>query len=164
MSRSEALFEKANRFIPGGVNSPVRAFRGVGGTPVFFARGEGPYLFDVDGKRYVDYVCSWGPLILGHCHPDVLGALARQMHDGLSYGAPTELEVEMAELLCGLVPSMDKVRMVNSGTEATMSAIRLARGHTGRDKIVKFEGCYHGHVDALLVKAGSGALTLGEPT
>ena len=164
MSRSEALFEKANRFIPGGVNSPVRAFRGVGGTPVFFARGEGPYLFDADGKRYVDYVCSWGPLILGHCHPDVLGALARQMHDGLSYGAPTELEVEMAELLCGLVPSMDKVRMVNSGTEATMSAIRLARGHTGRDKIVKFEGCYHGHVDALLVKAGSGALTLGEPT
>jgi glutamate-1-semialdehyde 2,1-aminomutase len=164
MTRSEALFEKANRFIPGGVNSPVRAFRGVGGTPVFFARGEGPYLFDADGTRYIDYVCSWGPLILGHCHPDVLGALARQMHDGLSYGAPTELEVEMAELLCGLVPSMDKVRMVNSGTEATMSAIRLARGHTGRDKIVKFEGCYHGHVDALLVKAGSGALTLGEPT
>ncbi len=164
MTRSEVLFERANRFIPGGVNSPVRAFRGVGGTPVFFARGEGPYLFDADGKRYIDYVCSWGPLILGHCHPDVLGALARQMHDGLSYGAPTELEVEMAELLCSLVPSMDKVRMVNSGTEATMSAIRLARGHTGRDKIVKFEGCYHGHVDALLVKAGSGALTLGEPT
>ena len=164
MTRSEVLFEKANRFIPGGVNSPVRAFRGVGGTPVFFARGEGPYLFDADGKRYVDYVCSWGPLILGHGHPDVLGALTRQMHDGLSYGAPTELEVEMAELLCGLVPSMDMVRMVNSGTEATMSAIRLARAHTGRDKIVKFEGCYHGHVDALLVKAGSGALTLGEPT
>jgi glutamate-1-semialdehyde 2,1-aminomutase len=164
MTRSEALFQKANRFIPGGVNSPVRAFRGVGGTPVFFARGEGPYLFDVDGRRYTDYVCSWGPLILGHGHPDVLGALARQMHDGLSYGAPTELEVEMAELLCGLVPSMDMVRMVNSGTEATMSAIRLARGHTARDKIVKFEGCYHGHVDALLVKAGSGALTLGEPT
>jgi len=164
MTRSEVLFEKANRFIPGGVNSPVRAFRGVGGTPVFFARGEGPYLFDADGKRYVDYVCSWGPLILGHCHPEVLGALAHQMHDGLSYGAPTELEVEMAELLCGLVPSMDMVRMVNSGTEATMSAIRLARAHTGRDKIVKFEGCYHGHVDALLVKAGSGALTLGDPT
>ncbi len=164
MTRSEVLFEKANRFIPGGVNSPVRAFRGVGGTPVFFARGEGPYLFDADGMRYIDYVCSWGPLILGHGHPEVLGALTRQMHDGLSYGAPTELEVEMAELLCGLVPSMDMVRMVNSGTEATMSAIRLARGHTGRDKIVKFEGCYHGHVDALLVKAGSGALTLGEPS
>ena len=164
MTRSEALFEKANRFIPGGVNSPVRAFRGVGGTPLFFARGEGPYLFDADGKRYVDYVCSWGPLILGHGHPDVLGALAHQLHDGLSYGAPTELEVEMAELLCRLVPSMDMVRMVNSGTEATMSAIRLARAHTGRDRIVKFEGCYHGHVDALLVKAGSGALTLGEPT
>ena len=164
MTRSEALFEKANRFIPGGVNSPVRAFRGVGGTPLFFARGEGPYLFDADGKRYVDYVCSWGPLILGHGHPEVLGALAHQLHDGLSYGAPTELEVEMAELLCRLVPSMDMVRMVNSGTEATMSAIRLARAHTGRDRIVKFEGCYHGHVDALLVKAGSGALTLGEPT
>jgi len=164
MTRSEVLFEKANRIIPGGVNSPVRAFRGVGGTPVFFARGEGPYLFDADGMRYIDYVCSWGPLILGHGHPEVLGALTRQMHDGLTYGAPTELEVEMAELLCGLVPSMDMVRMVNSGTEATMSAIRLARGHTGRDKIVKFEGCYHGHVDALLVKAGSGALTLGEPS
>jgi glutamate-1-semialdehyde 2,1-aminomutase len=164
MTRSQVLFEKANRFIPGGVNSPVRAFRGVGGTPVFFARGEGPYLFDADGMRYIDYVCSWGPLILGHGHPEVLGALTRQMHDGLTYGAPTELEVEMAELLCGLVPSMAMVRMVNSGTEATMSAIRLARGHTGRDKIVKFEGCYHGHVDALLVKAGSGALTLGEPS
>jgi glutamate-1-semialdehyde 2,1-aminomutase len=164
MTRSEVLFEKANRIIPGGVNSPVRAFRGVGGTPVFFARGEGPYLFDADGMRYIDYVCSWGPLILGHGHPEVLGALTRQMHDGLTYGAPTELEVEMAELLCGLVPSMAMVRMVNSGTEATMSAIRLARGHTGRDKIVKFEGCYHGHVDALLVKAGSGALTLGEPS
>jgi glutamate-1-semialdehyde 2,1-aminomutase len=164
MTRSQVLFEKANRFIPGGVNSPVRAFRGVGGTPVFFARGEGPYLFDADGMRYIDYVCSWGPLILGHGHPEVLGALTRQMHDGLTYGAPTELEVEMAELLCSLVPSMAMVRMVNSGTEATMSAIRLARGHTGRDKIVKFEGCYHGHVDALLVKAGSGALTLGEPS
>ena len=164
MTRSQVLFEKASRFIPGGVNSPVRAFRGVGGTPVFFARGEGPYLFDADGMRYIDYVCSWGPLILGHGHPEVLGALSRQMHDGLSYGAPTELEVDMAELLCSLVPSMDMVRMVNSGTEATMSAIRIARGHTGRDKIVKFEGCYHGHVDALLVKAGSGALTLGEPT
>ncbi len=164
MTRSASLFEKANRFIPGGVNSPVRAFRGVGGTPVFFARGEGPYLFDADGRRYIDYVCSWGPLILGHGHPEVLGALAQQLHEGLSYGAPTELEVEMAELICRLVPSIEMVRMVNSGTEATMSAIRLARAHTGRDRIVKFEGCYHGHVDALLVKAGSGALTLGAPT
>ncbi len=164
MTRSATLFEKASRTIPGGVNSPVRAFRGVGGTPLFFARGEGPYLFDADGHRYIDYVCSWGPLILGHGHPEVLGALAQQMHAGLSYGAPTELEVEMAELICSLVPSIDMVRMVNSGTEATMSAIRLARAHTGRDRIVKFEGCYHGHVDALLVKAGSGALTLGTPT
>ncbi len=164
MTRSAMLFEKASRIIPGGVNSPVRAFRGVGGTPVFFARGEGPYLFDADGRRYIDYVCSWGPLILGHGHPEVLGALARQMHEGLSYGAPTELEVEMAELICSLVPSIEMIRMVNSGTEATMSAIRLARAHTGRNRIVKFEGCYHGHVDALLVKAGSGALTLGTPT
>ncbi|HNC70162.1 MAG TPA: glutamate-1-semialdehyde 2,1-aminomutase, partial [Pseudomonadales bacterium] len=164
MTRSATLFEKASRTIPGGVNSPVRAFRGVGGTPLFFARGEGPYLFDADGRRYIDYICSWGPLILGHGHPEVLGALAQQMHAGLSYGAPTELEVEMAELICSLVPSIDMVRMVNSGTEATMSAIRLARAHTGRDRIVKFEGCYHGHVDALLVKAGSGALTLGTPT
>lgn len=164
MSRSTTLFERANRCIPGGVNSPVRAFRGVGGTPVFFVRGEGPYLFDADGRRYIDYVCSWGPLILGHGHPAVLGALAQQMHSGLSYGAPTELEVDMAETICSLVPSIDMVRMVNSGTEATMSAIRLARAHTGRDLIVKFEGCYHGHVDALLVKAGSGALTLGTPT
>ena len=164
MTRSATLFERASRTIPGGVNSPVRAFRGVGGTPVFFARGEGPYLFDADGRRYIDYVCSWGPLILGHGHPAVLGALAQQMHAGLSYGAPTEPEVEMAELICSLVPSIDMVRMVNSGTEATMSAIRLARAHTGRDRIVKFEGCYHGHVDALLVKAGSGALTLGTPT
>ena len=164
MNRSAVLFERANRFIPGGVNSPVRAFRGVGGTPVFFARGEGPYLFDADGRRYIDYVCSWGPMILGHGHPAVLGALAQQLHEGLSYGAPTELEVEMAELICSLVPSIEMVRMVNSGTEATMSAIRLARAHTGRDRIVKFEGCYHGHVDALLVKAGSGALTLGTPT
>jgi glutamate-1-semialdehyde 2,1-aminomutase len=164
MNRSATLFEKASRFIPGGVNSPVRAFRGVGGTPLFFERGEGPYLFDADGKRYVDYVCSWGPLILGHGHPAVLEALAGQMQRGLSFGAPTELEIDLAEMVCRLVPSLDLVRMVNSGTEATMSAIRLARAHTGRDKIVKFEGCYHGHVDSLLVKAGSGALTLGEPT
>ena len=164
MSQSASLFERACRSIPGGVNSPVRAFRGVGGTPVFFNRGAGACLYDADGKRYIDYVCSWGPLILGHAHPRVLGALARQMQDGLGYGAPTALEVEMAELLRMLVPSLDMVRMVNSGTEATMSAIRLARAHTGRDCILKFEGCYHGHVDSLLVRAGSGALTLGEPT
>jgi len=164
MTHSEALFEKAQRFIPGGVNSPVRAFKGVGGTPIFFQRGEGPYLLDADGRRYIDYVGSWGPLILGHSHPAVVDALSRQLKDGLSYGAPTELEVEMAETLCALVPSLEMVRMVNSGTEATMSAIRLARAFTGRDKIIKFEGCYHGHVDALLVKAGSGALTLGEPS
>lgn len=163
MSRSEILFERARKVIPGGVNSPVRAFRGVGGTPVFFKHGAGPYLVDADDNRYIDYVGSWGPLILGHAHPAVLAALETQMRHGLSYGAPTELEVEMAELLCHLMPSLDMVRMVNSGTEATMSAIRLARGYTGRNKIVKFEGCYHGHVDSLLVKAGSGALTLGEP-
>jgi glutamate-1-semialdehyde 2,1-aminomutase len=164
MTHSEALFARAQQFIPGGVNSPVRAFKGVGGTPLFFQRGEGPYLLDADGRRYIDYVGSWGPLILGHSHPAVVEALSRQLKDGLSYGAPTELEVEMAETLCALVPSLEMVRMVNSGTEATMSAIRLARAFTGRDKIVKFEGCYHGHVDALLVKAGSGALTLGEPS
>ncbi len=163
MSRSEILFERAQKVIPGGVNSPVRAFRGVGGTPVFFKHGAGPYLVDADDNRYIDYVGSWGPLILGHAHPAVLAALETQMRHGLSYGAPTELEAEMAEVLCHLIPSLDMVRMVNSGTEATMSAIRLARGYTGRDKIVKFEGCYHGHVDSLLVKAGSGALTLGEP-
>ena len=163
MSRSETLFERAVKVIPGGVNSPVRAFRGVGGIPVFFKHGAGPYLVDVDDNRYIDYVGSWGPLILGHAHPAVLAALESQMRHGLSYGAPTELEVEMGELLCRLIPSLDMVRMVNSGTEATMSAIRLARGYTGRDKIVKFEGCYHGHVDSLLVKAGSGALTFGEP-
>lgn len=164
MNRSEALFARAGRVIPGGVNSPVRAFKGVGGNPLFFARGEGALLFDADGKRYIDYVCSWGPLILGHAHPRVLEALQQQMQNGLSYGAPTALEVEMAELLCSLMPSLEMVRMVNSGTEATMSAIRLARAHTGRNKIVKFEGCYHGHVDSLLVRAGSGALTLGEPS
>jgi glutamate-1-semialdehyde 2,1-aminomutase len=164
MHASETLFERACRVIPGGVNSPVRAFKGVGGKPVFFARGEGPYLFDADGKRYIDYVCSWGPLVLGHGHPAVLEALSVQMHRGLSFGAPTELEVDMAELLRRLMPSLEMVRMVNSGTEATMSAIRLARGFTSRNKILKFEGCYHGHSDALLVKAGSGALTLGEPS
>ena len=164
MHASDALFNRARQVIPGGVNSPVRAFKGVGGNPVFFARGEGPYLFDADGKRYIDYVCSWGPLVLGHGHAGVLGALSEQMRRGLSFGAPTELEVEMAELLRSLMPSLEMVRMVNSGTEATMSAIRLARGFTGRNKILKFEGCYHGHSDSLLVKAGSGALTLGEPS
>ena len=164
MSRSSELFARARRVIPGGVNSPVRAFKGVGGEPVFFARGEGPWLIDADGRRYVDYVGSWGPMILGHAHPEVVRAVQETAARGLGFGAPTELEVEMAELLCELVPSLERVRMVNSGTEATMSAIRLARGFTGRDLIVKFEGCYHGHSDSLLVKAGSGALTLGVPT
>ncbi len=164
MSRSQELFQAAQRVIPGGVNSPVRAFRPVGGEPVFIERAEGAYLFDPDGKRYIDYVGSWGPMIAGHAHPDVIEAVRAAALRGLSYGAPTELETRMAELLCQRVPSMDMVRMVNSGTEATMSAVRLARGYTGRDKILKFEGCYHGHVDALLVKAGSGALTFGVPT
>ena len=164
MSRSHDLFVAAQLHIPGGVNSPVRAFRGVGGEPVFFDRAEGPYLFDVDGQRYIDYVGSWGPMILGHAHPEVLAAVAETAAKGLSFGAPTLLETRMAERVCELVPSMDMVRMVSSGTEATMSAIRLARGYTGRDKIVKFEGCYHGHADSLLVKAGSGALTLGQPS
>jgi len=164
MSRSETLFAHAQKHIPGGVNSPVRAFRGVGGTPLFFKHAEGAYVIDEDDKRYVDYVGSWGPMILGHSHPEVLDAVRRQLEHGLSYGAPTALETEMAELVCSLVPSMDMVRMVSSGTEATMSAIRLARGYTGRDSIIKFEGCYHGHSDSLLVKAGSGALTLGVPS
>jgi len=146
------------------VNSPVRAFRGVGGDPVFFESATGPYLFDAEGKRYIDYVGSWGPMILGHAHPLVIEAVASRIQKGLSFGAPTELETRMADKVCELVPSMDLVRMVSSGTEATMSAIRLARGYTGRDKLVKFEGCYHGHSDSLLVKAGSGALTLGEPS
>jgi glutamate-1-semialdehyde 2,1-aminomutase len=163
-SASQQLFEQSCRVIPGGVNSPVRAFKGVGGTPLFFARGSGPFLFDEDGQRYIDYVGSWGPMILGHAHPVVIEAVKRAVGDGLSFGAPTRIETEMASFLCEHVPSLEKVRMVNSGTEATMSAIRLARGYTGRDKIVKFEGCYHGHSDSLLVKAGSGALTLGVPT
>ncbi|MCY1261341.1 glutamate-1-semialdehyde 2,1-aminomutase [Pseudomonas jinjuensis] len=163
MSRSETLFANAQKHIPGGVNSPVRAFKSVGGTPLFFKHAEGAYVVDEDDKRYVDYVGSWGPMILGHSHPDVLDAVRRQLDHGLSYGAPTALEVEMADLVCSLVPSMDMVRMVSSGTEATMSAIRLARGYTGRDSIIKFEGCYHGHSDSLLVKAGSGALTFGVP-
>ncbi|TBW11770.1 glutamate-1-semialdehyde-2,1-aminomutase [Azotobacter chroococcum subsp. isscasi] len=164
MSRSETLFANAQKHIPGGVNSPVRAFRGVGGSPLFFKHAQGAYVIDEDDKRYVDYVGSWGPMILGHSHPEVLEAVRRQLEHGLSYGAPTALETEMAELVCSLVPSMDMVRMVSSGTEATMSAIRLARGYTGRDSIIKFEGCYHGHSDSLLVKAGSGALTLGVPS
>lgn len=164
MSRSEDLFTRAQQHIPGGVNSPVRAFRSVGGSPLFIKHAEGAYLIDEDDKRYVDYVGSWGPMILGHAHPEVLDSVRRQLEHGLSYGAPTAMETEMAELVCSLVPSMDMVRMVSSGTEATMSAIRLARGYTGRDTIIKFEGCYHGHSDSLLVKAGSGALTFGVPS
>jgi len=160
-SQSEALFQKAQQLIPGGVNSPVRAFRSVGANPPFIARGEGCHLFDVDGNRYIDYVCSWGPLLLGHRHPEILAALERALAIGTSFGAPTEQEVELAEAISDAVPSIEMVRLVNSGTEATMSAIRLARGFTSRDLIVKFEGCYHGHVDSLLVKAGSGVATLG---
>ena len=164
MTKSHGLFVEAQKHIPGGVNSPVRAFRGVGGDPVFFNRAEGAYLIDEDGRRYIDYVGSWGPMILGHTHPAVVRSVQETAAKGLSFGAPTALETAMAEKVCALVPSVEKVRMVSSGTEATMSAIRLARGYTGRDKIVKFEGCYHGHADSLLVKAGSGALTLGVPT
>ncbi len=158
------LFEQAQAVIPGGVNSPVRAFKGVGGTPVFVERAEGPYFWSTEGRRYIDYVGSWGPMVLGHAHPEVLQAVHAAVDRGLSYGAPTTIETTMAETLCRLIPSIDLVRMVSSGTEATMSAIRLARGFTGRDTIVKFEGCYHGHSDSLLVKAGSGALTLGVPS
>ena len=164
MSRSSELFQQAQQCIPGGVNSPVRAFKAVGGTPLFIERAEGAYLFDADGRRYVDYVLSWGPMIAGHANPKVIEAVQARLHDGLSFGAPTALEIDLAQKLCDIVPGMDLVRMVSSGTEATMSAIRLARGYTGRDKIVKFEGCYHGHSDSLLVKAGSGALTLGVPS
>jgi glutamate-1-semialdehyde 2,1-aminomutase len=164
MSNSEQLFERAKKHIPGGVNSPVRAFKAVGGTPVFIDRSDGAYVFDTQGKRYIDYVLSWGPMIMGHNHPAVREAVVKQSEKGLSFGAPTELEIELAERLCQIMPNMDMVRMVSSGTEATMSAIRLARGFTGRDAIVKFEGCYHGHSDSLLVKAGSGALTFGVPS
>ena len=162
-SQSEALFDRGRVTIPGGVNSPVRAFRGVGGTPVFMASAEGPYLTDVDGNRYIDYIGSWGPMVLGHGDARVKAAVARQLEASVSFGAPTEIEIAMAEKVAAMVPSVETVRMVNSGTEATMSAIRLARGFTGRDVLVKFEGCYHGHADSLLVKAGSGALTLGVP-
>ena len=163
-SKNETLFARAQRTIPGGVNSPVRAFRSVGGTPRFFVSGSGSRLTDADGKEYIDYVGSWGPAIVGHAHPAVIEAVQRAAACGLSFGAPTEAEVELAELLCDMLPSLDLVRLVSSGTEATMSAIRLARGFTGRDDIVKFEGCYHGHADSLLVKAGSGLLTFGNPS
>lgn len=164
MTDSTALFSRAQSFIPGGVNSPVRAFKGVGGTPVFIQKAQGAYIYDTDGKQYVDYVGSWGPMILGHNHPSILNAVLKAAENGLSFGAPTPSEIDLAELVCNIVPSIEMVRMVSSGTEATMTAIRLARGYTGRDKILKFEGCYHGHSDSLLVKAGSGALTLGQPS
>ena len=163
-SRNEALFQRAQRSIPGGVNSPVRAFRSVGGTPRFLARAEGARVWDADGKEYIDYVGSWGPAIAGHAHPAIVEAVREAALKGLSFGAPTESEVDMAELICAMLPSVEMVRLVSSGTEATMSAIRLARGFTGRDAIVKFEGCYHGHADSLLVKAGSGLLTFGNPS
>ncbi len=164
MTRSQELFQEAQRYIPGGVNSPVRAFRGVGGEPIFFKRAQGAYLYDEDDRRYIDYVGSWGPMVAGHAHPDIVAAVQEAVPHGLSFGAPTAIETAMARKVCELMPSVERVRMVSSGTEATMSAIRLARGYTGRDKIIKFEGCYHGHGDSLLVKAGSGALTLGVPT
>lgn len=163
-SRNQQLYELSQRVIPGGVNSPVRAFKSVGGTPIFFQRGQGPYFWDVDGKAYIDYVGSWGPLILGHAHPEVIKAVHEAAQNGLSFGAPTEAELIIAELVCSLLPSIEQVRLVSSGTEAGMSAIRLARGYTNRSRIIKFEGCYHGHDDALLVKAGSGALTFGHPS
>lgn len=161
---NQQLFERSQQFIPGGVNSPVRAFKSVGGTPVFFQRGQGAYFWDVEGKSYIDYVGSWGPLILGHAHPAVVKAVQEAVQNGMSFGAPTAAELEIAELLCTLLPSLEQVRLVSSGTEAGMSAIRVARGFTGRSRIIKFEGCYHGHDDALLVKAGSGALTFGNPS
>ena len=163
MSKSEQLFQQAQKTIPGGVNSPVRAFKSVGGTPVFIDSANGAYLYDVDGKKYIDYIGSWGPMLLGHNHPAIREAVVKAAEKGLSFGAPCPAEITMAETICELVPSMEMVRMVSSGTEATMSAIRLARGFTGRNSILKFEGCYHGHADSLLVKAGSGALTLGVP-
>jgi len=164
MTNAHDLFTQAQKHIPGGVNSPVRAFRGVGGDPVFIEHASGAYLYGVNGTRYIDYVGSWGPMIVGHAHPEIIQAVQKTVEKGLSFGAPTEIETEMADRICDLIPSIEMVRMVNSGTEATMSAIRLARGYTARDLIVKFEGCYHGHGDSLLVKAGSGALTLGAPS
>jgi glutamate-1-semialdehyde 2,1-aminomutase len=162
-NKSKQLFEKAKRLIPGGVNSPVRAFKAVGGNPLFIARGSGAKVYDVDGNEYIDYLGSWGPLILGHCHPEVIEALQRVLETGTSYGTPTEREIELAELICEAFPAVEKVRLTNSGTESTMAALRLARGYTGRPLIVKFEGCYHGHGDSLLVRAGSGVATLGLP-
>ncbi|MDQ7048309.1 MAG: glutamate-1-semialdehyde 2,1-aminomutase [Enterobacterales bacterium] len=164
MNQSTQLYQASQKLIPGGVNSPVRAFNGVGGTPVFIQKANGAYIYDVDGNAYIDYVGSWGPMLHGHNHPKIRQAVIDAAENGLSFGAPTAIELKMAEKICDLIPSVEQVRMVSSGTEATMSAIRLARGHTGRDKLIKFEGCYHGHADCLLVKAGSGALTLGEPT
>lgn len=164
MNQSQQLFLKAQEVIPGGVNSPVRAFKGVGGSPIFFKQGKGAYLIDVDNKHYIDFVGSWGPLILGHCHPKVIQSVIEVLHQGMSFGAPTELEVKLAQKIIALMPAIEKIRMVNSGTEATMTAIRLARGYTGKNKIIKFQGCYHGHNDSLLVKAGSGLLTLGIPS
>lgn len=164
MHSSQQLFAQAQTIIPGGVNSPVRAFKGVGGDPIFFKQGKGAYLIDVDNKHYIDYVGSWGPLILGHCHPNVIDAVSVALRSGMSFGAPTELEVRLAQKITTLMPAIEKIRMVNSGTEATMTAIRLARGFTGKNKIIKFNGCYHGHNDSLLVKAGSGLLTLGIPS
>ncbi len=164
MTRSEILFDQAKTVIPGGVNSPVRAFKAVGGTPLFIDRAEGAYIYDADGNRYVDYVLSWGPMLLGHAHPSITAAVMEKMQKGLSFGAPTEIETQLASKICELLPHIEMIRMVSSGTEATMSAIRLARGYTHRDKIVKFEGCYHGHSDSLLIKAGSGALTFGVPS
>lgn len=163
-SNNDTLFARAQKSTPGGVNSPVRAFRSVGGTPRFITRAEGPYFWDADDRRYIDYIGSWGPAIVGHAHPDVVKAVQDAATRGLSFGAPTEGEIQMAELICQLVPSIEQVRLVSSGTEAAMSALRLARGATSRDKIIKFEGCYHGHADSLLVKAGSGLLTFGNPT
>ena len=161
---NESLFARAQQFIPAGVNSPVRAFRAVGGAPRFIARGEGAFMWDTEGRRYIDYIGSWGAMVAGHAHPEVVAAVCAAAKNGLSFGAPTEAEIEMAELLCKLLPGMDMVRLVSSGTEATMTALRLARGYTSRNRVIKFEGCYHGHADSLLVKAGSGALTFGQPS
>lgn len=162
-TQSQDLFEKAKQYIPGGVNSPVRAFRAVGGSPVFIKSAKGPYIYDEDGNQYLEFINSWGPMILGHAHELIEKAVSDAIQNSFSFGAPTRKEVEMAELIVGMVPSVEKVRMVNSGTEATMSAIRVARGYTGRDKIIKFEGCYHGHGDSFLISAGSGAVTMGVP-
>jgi glutamate-1-semialdehyde 2,1-aminomutase len=163
IEKSIALFDQAKSLMPGGVNSPVRAFKNINGNPIFFEKAQGAYLFDADGNKYIDYIGSWGPMIMGHSHPDIVNAIKKQAELGTSYGAPTSLESDVASLIVKNVPSIEKIRMVNSGTEATMSAIRLARGFTNRNKIIKFDGCYHGHVDSLLIKAGSGVSTFGLP-